>query len=141
MTHRVTWGKSPNEGCIECFFYNNFCRLYCVYKWLTNGRSKSPIFSKSFGEQVYHVVRQSILKGDYKPGKKLNEVELSRNLKVSRSPIREALQRLDNEGLVELQPRKGAVVTCLTGEKIEELFEQREALEGMAARFAAQKRG
>lgn len=95
------------------------------------------IFSVSFSEQVFNFVKESILKGVYKPGQKLNEIELSQTLGVSRSPIREALQRLDNEGLVKLQPRKGAVVHCPSTREIEELFELREALEGMAVRLAA----
>ncbi|MFH0960541.1 MAG: GntR family transcriptional regulator [Pseudomonadota bacterium] len=97
------------------------------------------VFSVSFSEQVYNLVKESILKGIYKPGQKLNEIELCQRLGVSRGPIREAFQRLNQEGLVKLQPHKGGIVPCPSLEEIEALFEVREALEGLAVRLAVER--
>ena len=90
-------------------------------------------------EQVTDLMKQIILTGEYKPGKRLNEVELSDSLGISRSPIREAIQRLAKEGLVHLVPRKGAFVSTLSVKVVEELFELREALEVMAVDLAADR--
>jgi len=72
-----------------------------------------------------------------KPGQRLSEVELANALGISRSPVREALQRLANEGLAQLVPNKGAFIATFSLDKIRELYEVRGALEGMVAYLAA----
>lgn len=89
--------------------------------------------------QVYEMLKKSILDGEYSPGDRLNESELAESMGVSRSPIREAIQRLAKEGLVEIIPRKGLFVTKLTLEMVEELFELREVLEIKSAELAANR--
>lgn len=93
----------------------------------------------SYTAQVFAILREQILKGTYAPGQRLNEAEIAENLGTSRSPVREAFQRLSSEGLVRLVPNRGAFVFSLTESEIEELFEVREALEIAAVQLATQR--
>jgi DNA-binding GntR family transcriptional regulator len=93
----------------------------------------------SYAVQVGEMLKKSILNGEYAPGDRLNEAELAESMGVSRSPIREAIQRLAKEGLVELIPRRGSFVTNLKMDEVEELFELREVLEIKSAELAAQR--
>jgi len=88
-------------------------------------------------EKVYSVMKARILNFELKPGEKFFETEISEDLGVSRTPIREALNRLEHEGLIKSLPNKGYSVSDLTATEIEELFEIREALEVLALRTAA----
>lgn len=88
-------------------------------------------------DRVADQIRSAILEGAFPPGSRLSVPALSRQLNVSRTPAREALMRLQHEGLVRVIPRKGAVVLHGSSEDLVELFQFREALEGMAARLAA----
>jgi len=83
---------------------------------------------------VFNSIREAILKGDLKPGQPVTEDQLSHSLKVSRTPIREALIRLESEGLVRILKNKGAFVREITPVDIAEIFELRILLEGHAAR-------
>lgn len=80
-------------------------------------------------ERVVTLVRAMILDGQLAPGARLGEVELAERLGVSRTPVREALNRLDAEGLVEHSPNRGARVATWTVEEIESVFELRSTLE------------
>ena len=82
-------------------------------------------------------LREAILRGQLKPGQKLDQNELAELLNVSRSPVREALRTLAAEGLVEVYPHRGAVVAELSPEEFEEISIIRVVLEGMAAHLAA----
>jgi DNA-binding GntR family transcriptional regulator len=88
-------------------------------------------------ELAYSRLRSYITNGDLLPGTNLREEELSRHLGISRTPLREAIRRLAEEGLVEVQPYRGARVVRLNTVQLEELCEIREAVEGLAARLAA----
>jgi DNA-binding GntR family transcriptional regulator len=88
-------------------------------------------------DRVADQIRAAILGGAFAPGSRLSVPQLSRQLNVSRTPAREALIRLQHEGLVQVVPRKGAVVLHGNSQDLVELFQFREALEGMAARLAA----
>ena len=90
-------------------------------------------------DQAYSIVKQRILLRQALPGTKLQEMDLAEELGVSRTPLREAIARLAKEGLVTVEPRRGAYVTLLTFEDVEEILEVREALECQAARAAARK--
>src|SRR2546428_7429629 len=85
-------------------------------------------------QRVYDHLREEILAGRLKPGAELAEVALSEQLGVSRGPLREAIGRLAAEGLVTVRPRRGAVVRSLSKEEFLELYQVREALEGMAGK-------
>jgi DNA-binding GntR family transcriptional regulator len=82
-------------------------------------------------------IREAILYGYFKPGEKLDQTELAESLNVSRSPVREALRTLAAEELVKVYPHRGAVVTELSSQEIEEIHFIRGILEGTAARCAA----
>lgn len=88
--------------------------------------------------QVHKILHAAILRGHLKPGERLVEEKLCGQLKVSRSPLREALRRLEAEGLVAILARQGAVVTELTRRDLTDLFAVREVLEGLASRLAAE---
>jgi DNA-binding GntR family transcriptional regulator len=101
------------------------------------GSRASPAEVSTYARQAEEILRNLILSGAFTPGQRLAEVELSRKLAMSRSPIREALQVLANEGLVRIVPNRGAFVMRLEPQRIEELYEVREALEVEAVRLAA----
>lgn len=91
-------------------------------------------------EEVYRKLRQAILDDAYPPGTKLVESELAAHLSISRTPIREALHKLELEGLVERGPgASGLRVAGLTPEEVREIYGIRAVLEGYAARLAADR--
>lgn len=82
-------------------------------------------------------IREAILYGYFKPGEKLDQTEIAESLKVSRSPVREALRTLAAEELIKVYPHRGAVVAELSTREIQEIHFIRTILEGTAARYAA----
>jgi DNA-binding GntR family transcriptional regulator len=92
-------------------------------------------------EEIYEQLRAGILNGDFQPGERLVELRLADKLGVSRTPLREALRRLEAEGLVKALPQGGLAVSEPDAAEIEELFGVREVLEAYAARLAAEKAG
>ncbi len=82
-------------------------------------------------------VSESILRGDFAPGDRLDEHSLAERYGVSRTPVREALRRLASSGLVEVRPRRGAVVASITPERLAELFGAMAELEATCARLSA----
>ncbi|TNM50199.1 GntR family transcriptional regulator [Nocardioides albidus] len=88
-------------------------------------------------DRVYADLLERIVSGSLAPGERLREVHLATLLNASRIPVREALRRLEFDGLVEIRPRRGATVRQLTIADVEELFDVREALEVLVARLAA----
>ncbi len=93
----------------------------------------------SLGSRAYQELKRFILGRQIPPGGKLNEVELAGALGISRTPVREALNRLEKEGLVQIFPQRGAFVVQFSAEDIYELFLIRENLEGLAAFLAAER--
>lgn len=92
--------------------------------------------NRTLREQVHEHLMQEILAGNYPPGSELLEVPLSKELGVSRGPIREALWSLETEGLVQITPRRGAVVISLTKRDFLETYQVRESLEVLGVRLA-----
>jgi DNA-binding GntR family transcriptional regulator len=88
---------------------------------------------------VTDALRKAILSKQLKPGERLVEEQLAADLGVSRNPVREALRVLESEGLVEINPRRGASVTNVSEEEAQEIVEVRAALEGLCARLAARR--
>lgn len=84
--------------------------------------------------KVLHIIRQDILSCEFQPGEELREAELAVRYSVSKSPVREALQRLEFEGLVETAPRRGHRVTQISISDARDILEMRETLEVAAAR-------
>jgi DNA-binding GntR family transcriptional regulator len=93
--------------------------------------------TKSTKEKAYRVIREEILSNRLRPGQSLNERSLAQRLKVSKTPIREAIQLLHKEGLIELVPQKGAFVAQITLNDIREIMQIRLGLEPLAASVAA----
>lgn len=94
--------------------------------------------SLSSGDAAYQSLIAAIRSGDYAPGDRLREEDVAQRLTLSRTPVREALRRLENNGIVEHRPRIGAVIRRLSHTEVVELYEMRVVLEGTAARMAAQ---
>ena len=88
---------------------------------------------------VFNTLRQAILKGELKPGERLMEIQLANKLGVSRTPIREAIRKLELEGLVLMVPRKGAEVAQITEKNLRDVLEVRTALEELAVQLACDK--
>ena len=88
---------------------------------------------------VFNTLREAILKGDFTPGERLMEKQLAERMGVSRTPIREAIRKLELEGLVVMIPRKGAEVASITGKDISDVLEVRATLEGLAVKLASKK--
>jgi len=99
--------------------------------------SCSKVSTQSAQQRAYGFIRTKIIDGSYAGGAKLNPTKIANDLNLSRMPVREALLQLDAEGLVTMRLNRGTIVTTLTVEEIEELFQMRAALEGLAARRAA----
>lgn len=90
-------------------------------------------------EAVYEQLKMTILSGAYEVNERLLEHDLAAKMNVSRTPVREALRRLESEGLLEALPKQGLVVKSYTDDDIREIYMIREALECLAAEFAAIK--
>jgi DNA-binding GntR family transcriptional regulator len=94
---------------------------------------------KSLGEHVFESLKHSIVRGKISPGEWLVESHIAKTLGISRTPVREAIHKLEREGLIERQPRGGFTVLGFERDDIEETFGIRSVLEGYAARLAAVK--
>jgi DNA-binding GntR family transcriptional regulator len=90
-------------------------------------------------ETVIAAITDGVKEGRYAPGQRLVEADLTAELGISRGPLREALGRLAAEGVLEIEPYRGAVVRRLSREDVQDLFQVREVLEGEAARLAASR--
>lgn len=88
---------------------------------------------------VFNTLRQAILTGELKPGERLMEIHLADRLGVSRTPIREAIRKLELEGLVTMIPRKGAQVAKITEKNLKDVLEVRRALDMLAVRLACHR--
>lgn len=88
---------------------------------------------------VFNTLRQAILKGELAPGERLMEIQLADRLGVSRTPIREAIRKLELEGLVLMIPRKGAEVAKISEKSLRDVLEVRRAMEELAIELACQR--
>ncbi|SHI47142.1 GntR family transcriptional regulator [Parasporobacterium paucivorans] len=88
---------------------------------------------------VFRNLREAIIKGDLKPGERLMEIKLAQKLGVSRTPVREAIRMLQLEGLVTMEPRRGAEVAPITAKELTDVLEVRTALECLAAELACER--
>ena len=89
--------------------------------------------------ELYALLLDAIDSGGYAPGARLIETELAERFGVSRTPVREALQRLESEGVVARDGRRGVIVASLDYDQLGELYDLREVVEGLAARLAARR--
>ncbi len=88
---------------------------------------------------VFKTLRRGILTGELKPGERLMEIHLANRLGVSRTPIREAIRKLELEGLVTMIPRRGAEVANTTEKNLKDVLEVRQALESLAIELACER--
>jgi len=88
---------------------------------------------------VFKTLRQAILTGELKPGERLMEIHLANRLGVSRTPIREAIRKLELEGLVTMIPRRGAEVAQITVKNLKDVLEVRKALDALAIELACER--
>ena len=88
---------------------------------------------------VFNTLRQAILTGELKPGERLMEIHLANRLGVSRTPIREAIHKLELEGLVTMIPRRGAEVAQITEKSMSDVLEVRRALDALCAELACDR--
>lgn len=103
-------------------------------------RSTTPIpNSGSLSSSLFHQLRMDILQGDLKPGEKLTEQRICTKYVVSRTPVREAFQKLENDGLIETIPNRGAFVVGVSDRDIQDMYELRKAYEAIAVRWAIQR--
>ncbi len=99
---------------------------------------KKIVNSTNLRDQTYDIIKNMIILREIEPGKKINEEHIAKEIHVSRTPIREALCRLENEGIVKIIPRRGAFVAELTETNVREILLIREVLEGLVARLATE---
>ena len=99
---------------------------------------KKTIDNTNLRDQTYDIIKNMIILREIEPGKKINEEHIAREIQVSRTPIREALCRLENEGIVTIIPRRGAFVSDLTETNVREILLIREVLEGLVVRLAVE---
>lgn len=90
-------------------------------------------------EIVYEELKNQILTGEIPPGTRMMEVELAEVLGVSRTPVREAIRKLEKEGLVKIEPRRGAYASELSVKDMVDILEVRQSMEGLAAFYCAQR--
>ena len=88
---------------------------------------------------VFNTLRKAILRGELNPGERLMEIQLANKLGVSRTPIREAIRKLELEGLVLMIPRKGAEVAQITEKNMQDVLEVRKALEELSVQLACER--
>src|SRR5436190_5321759 len=104
---------------------------------MTRTMSRPPRPRAYLADTVYGALRQAILDREFDPGEPLTEHGLCARFRVSRTPVREALAKLERDHLVRVVPKKGAFVRTLSSDEIRDLYEVREALEALAVRLAA----
>lgn len=95
-------------------------------------------FAKGFSlaEEIENILRERIIKGEYGIGQRIKEGQVAEELKVSRTPIREALKQLETEGLIETLPNRGSFALGLTREDIQDIYAVRTAVEALAIEWA-----
>jgi DNA-binding GntR family transcriptional regulator len=100
---------------------------------------EEPLVTKPFREIIYERLRKAILSGDLPQGEHFKDTDLAAKFDVSRMPVREALRRLEAEGLIRQIPMKGFVVVELTPQDAADIFSVRKSLEGLAAAYACRR--
>ncbi|MEX2416027.1 MAG: GntR family transcriptional regulator [Paenibacillaceae bacterium] len=90
--------------------------------------------SNSISTQVYMKMKKDIIEGTLQPGERLIVLDIAGNFQISQAPVREALERLKQEGLIIGKPNKGSVVSNITAKEIKDIFVLREIIEGFAVR-------
>lgn len=101
-----------------------------------SARLFAPPVQRALRNDVYEALRRAVVSGALKPGQRLNEAEIARQMQISRAPIREAIRQLEQEGLLASVPRRGTFVVSLSTDDVEEVYTLRADLEARAVRRA-----
>lgn len=106
-----------------------------------NGIDSEIMNQQSFSltQRIFNLLQNRILNGIYSDGERLCELKLTKELSISRTPVREAIFQLEQEGLVKIIPNKGAVVTGITPEDIKDIYSIRTHVEGLAAKLCTER--
>lgn len=110
-----------------------------LYTRIHNLYAESGVNDRNTFQKLRDQIENGIVTGEYEPGERLDETQLANRYGVSRTPIREALMQLSAIGLVEIRPRRGAIVVDPGPQYVLEMFEVMAELEGMAGAFAARR--
>jgi len=94
----------------------------------------------SLSDRIFEIIEKAILSGSIRPGERIIETELAKNLGISKSPVREALKKLEGEGIVELEPRKGFFVRTIGRKSIDDFCDVMFIIELEAARLSLKKK-
>src|SRR5436190_4657286 len=105
---------------------------------MTNGQTRDDV--ESLTEKAYQAISSAIARLELKPGESLTQDRLARWLSISRTPVREALRRLEQDGIIQTQPGRGLVVTELTLKDVEDMLEMLRLMDAHAAYLAARRR-
>ncbi len=105
---------------------------------MTNGLNQEDVASLT--EKAYRAISSAIANLEFKPGEALTQDRLARWLSISRTPVREALRRLEQEGIIQTVPGRGLIVTELTIKDVEDMLEMLQLMDAHAAYLAAQRR-
>src|SRR5690554_615153 len=141
---RILWGQEAG-GAMKDIWPGKGSRCICAGMERRENMARKPLTPidlnsyKPLRELVFETVRKAIIAGELPPGERIMETQLAEELGVSRTPVREAIRKLELEGLVAMLPRKGAYVSGVSMKDIIEVFEIRSALEGLAASLAAER--
>src|SRR5258708_26329376 len=106
---------------------------------LRKDRATEPVLAESLKEQAYEAIKHRIITCAFKPGQELSEAAVAALLKIGRTPVHQAFDRLNMEGLVDVQPRKGVVVRPINLDEVIEIIEIRFLNEIFAVRLAAER--
>jgi DNA-binding GntR family transcriptional regulator len=99
----------------------------------------APATQQTLFSHAYDVLRRAIVTGALQPGQRVNEAEVARQMRISRGPVREAIRRLEQAGLLVSMPRRGTVVVTLAAEDVEEVYTLRADLEQRAIQRATNR--
>ena len=99
---------------------------------------QAPDIRPRLADDVYEQILSAIVNGDIAPGERLIQEKIAAEINISRTPVREALLRLEQEGVLEATGRKGFSIRPISEEEVRQLYSAREAIEGYAARFVAE---
>jgi len=103
---------------------------------MENNKPRRKAQVRLLKEQAYEIIKEGIINSFYKPGDELRETTLSEEIGMSKTPIREALIQLENEGFVQIRPFRGAIVTEISIEDVVKLYEFRQVIEQHTIKIA-----
>lgn len=135
------WVKLLTENIFYCMMYTryNIQDLFNVIEGSLMQNQLEKIKKTSLREQVINAIRDAIIEGKFKPGEKISEQELSEQLGVSRTPIREAIQILQQQGLLRIVPKSGTYVTDVDVDELKDSLSIRVAIEELALQQAIER--